>query len=157
MWWVKLADFGLSKKLTDSTAYHTKAGTQSYMAPEMLYSPDGSSDYTDAIDIWAVGCIAYRLVSGCVPFTIPALVQYCQDKSLFPLDPLFDCGIKSEGSKFLRHLLVTEPKDRPSASQALQHEWILSSEFYSHFLCYFSMSLMYVPCPPTAALDDSTC
>lgn len=115
------------------------------MAPETLYSPDGSSDYTDAIDIWAVGCIACRLVSGSVPFTILALVQYCQDKSTFPLDPLFDCGIKSEGSKFLRHLLITEPKDRPSASQALQHEWILSSEFYKYFLCYFSRSLVYVP------------
>ncbi|KFY08758.1 hypothetical protein V492_05936 [Pseudogymnoascus sp. VKM F-4246] len=125
-WWVKLADFGLSKRLTDTTAYHTRAGTQSYMAPEIFTSFGPGLEYTNAVDIWATGAIAYRLIAGCVPFTVPALMKYCEDKSLFPYDPLFDCGLKSEGSRFLRQLLAAQPKDRPTASQALSHDWIIS-------------------------------
>lgn len=129
-WWVKLADFGLSKRLTNTTGFHTRAGTQSYMAPEILGFLNPSqpeSDYTIAVDIWSAGCIVYRLITGDVPFPkITSLMKYCEDKSLFPFDALFDSGIKSEGSKFLRQLLVTKPSERPSATQALNHNWILS-------------------------------
>ena len=127
---MKLADFGLSKRLTNTTGYNTRAGTQSYMAPEILdflnsYKP--GSDYTDAVDIWSTGCIVYRLITGVVPFPrSTSLMKYCEDKSLFPYDALFDSGIKSEGSKFLRQLLVAKPSARPSATQALNHNWILS-------------------------------
>lgn len=61
-WWVKLADFGLSKKLTETTAYHIKSGTQSYTAPEILNylnTDTLSAGYTNAVDLWAVGCITY--------------------------------------------------------------------------------------------------
>ena len=136
-WWVKLADFGLSKRLTDATGYHTRAGTQAYMAPEvqnLIESGVAGSDYTNAVDMWAVGCITYRLVTGVVPFPPGrTLIKYCEDRSLFPYDALFDSGIKSTCSKFIRHLLVAQPQERPSATQALQHEWISVSKFI-HFI-----------------------
>jgi serine/threonine protein kinase len=119
-WWVKLADFGLSKRLTDTTAYHTKTGTQSYMAPEILSYLDADTigaGYTNAVDLWAVGYITYRLITGVVPFPAGiSLMKYCEDKSLFPFKPLFDSGIKNLGSKFIRGLLMTHPKERLSAS-----------------------------------------
>lgn len=125
-----MADFGLSKRLTNTTGFYTRAGTESYMAPEILGFLNPSqpgSDYTHAVDIWSAGCIVYRLITGELPFPqITSLMKYCEDKSLFPFDALFDSGIKSEGSKFLRQLLVTKPSERPSATQALNHNWILS-------------------------------
>jgi WD40 repeat protein len=129
-WWVKLADFGLSKRL-ESTAYHTESGTQAYMAPEILNYLDPNTrrvGYTNAVDLWAVGCIVYRLVTGVVPFS-PApwpLIQYCKDRLLFPNGPLSSIGFKqgSSCSSFIRELLAAEPKERPSATQALNHPWI---------------------------------
>ena len=56
-----------------------------------------------------------------------SLMKYYKDKSLFPYNALFDSGIKSEGSRFLRQLLVVELSARPSATHALKHNWILSS------------------------------
>ncbi|KAG8406374.1 hypothetical protein J3458_021209 [Metarhizium acridum] len=53
-WWVKIADFAVSKRLTVSTEYHTKSGTQPYMAPEILDyldSAKSSPGYTNAVDI----------------------------------------------------------------------------------------------------------
>jgi len=134
-WWVKLADFGLSKRLTETTTFYTRGGTQSYMAPEVLdYLDDHhtSSKYTNAVDIWAVGCIIYRLITGHVPFPPgTSLIKYCENESAFPHDTLLNSGITSGGSKFICKLLLPSPKDRPPASQALKHEWILSGEFLS--------------------------
>lgn len=129
---MKLADFGLSKRLTDTTAYYTRGGTQSYMAPEILNFLSISTEYTNAVDIWATGCITYRLVAGVVPFPPGlSLMKYCEDSSIFPFYPLIDCGIKSGGVKFLRRLLVTYPEKRPSASEALRFDWISSGTNYS--------------------------
>lgn len=129
-WWVKLADFGLSKRLTDSTAFHTRAGTPPYMAPErlnFLSQQDYDEDYTDSVDIWALGCIVHRLVVGAIPFPHPkSLMKYCDDESLFPHDPLKSNGMSNEGSGFLRQVLAPHPGQRPSASQALQHSWFTS-------------------------------
>lgn len=101
------------------------------MAPELLdYLNTSSEEYTNAVDIWAVGCIIYRLVTGNVPFPPGrSLLEYCRDKSLFPYDALLDCGIKSTCAKFIKELLVVSPEQRPSASQALNHTWINSGKY----------------------------
>ncbi|OAQ98566.1 hypothetical protein LLEC1_04268 [Akanthomyces lecanii] len=130
-WWVKLADFGLSKRLVDREKYLSKAGTRFYQAPEILWNlgTDNSSiGYTDAVDLWAMGCIAYRLVTGIVPFpSEPHLIEYCKDESLFPLRPLLKSRIGDSCTSFIRALLTTCPKNRPSSVEALDHTWIASA------------------------------
>ncbi|KFZ23362.1 hypothetical protein V502_02156, partial [Pseudogymnoascus sp. VKM F-4520 (FW-2644)] len=127
-WWVKLADFGLSKRLTETTAYYTKGGKQSYMAPEILDYLDTdtpSTEYTNAVDLCAVGCITYRLITGIVPFKNDvSLWKYCLDKSLFPSGTLVKIGIIERSCfEFIEGLLEPHPKELPSASQALAHAW----------------------------------
>jgi serine/threonine protein kinase len=122
-WWVKLADFGLSKRRTDDTAYRTQTGTQAYMAPEMLNFVSGvdpeSSEYTNAVDMWAMGCIVHRLALGCVPFPPgPPLGRFCNDPSSLPLHEL---PLSPPGVKFIRDLLVPLPSARLTAQQALGH------------------------------------
>ena len=96
------------------------------MAPEILdYLDMPSEEYTNAVDLWAVGCSTYRLVTGVVPFPSGrSLLEYCKDKSLFPYDALLDSSITSLCAKFIKELLETSPKRRSSASQALNHAWI---------------------------------
>jgi serine/threonine protein kinase len=115
-----LADFGLSKRLTNTIGYNTQAGTQLYIAPEILDFLNLYKlrlDYTDAVDIWSTRCIVYRLITKVVPFPLSTLLmKYCKDKSLFPYNALFDSSIKSKGLRFLQQLLVVEPSARPSAT-----------------------------------------
>jgi len=78
------------------------------MAPEVLGfldASDSSSEYTNAVDIWAAGCIIYRLIAGHVPFPqIKALVKYCENEFLFPYDDPFGSNAQKEGSSFIRQL-----------------------------------------------------
>lgn len=57
---VKIADFGLSRKLIDPSTsfehvkYTSEVVTQWYRAPEILL---GETRYNESIDMWSVGCI----------------------------------------------------------------------------------------------------
>ena len=62
---VKVTDFGIAKALTGSkiTQPGTMIGTFAYMAPEQWLGEPA----TFGIDIWAVGCVLYELLSGRPP------------------------------------------------------------------------------------------
>ncbi|RFU35445.1 hypothetical protein B7463_g863, partial [Scytalidium lignicola] len=126
-WWVKIGDFGLTKQQTDQTAFRTHAGTEKYMAPELYhYVPDldeATSEYTSAIDIWAVGCIIYRVIVGAVPFpSLLSLKNFCRDSTKVSLNipPSME-----EAGDFIKELLRPNPKNRPLASVALSSTWLL--------------------------------
>jgi len=76
---VKVLDFGLVKdiatpadmKITSSRAI---AGTPLYMAPESILAPESVGP---AADVYALGCIAYVLLTGRGPFTGTNLVEVC--------------------------------------------------------------------------------
>ena len=65
---VKLADFGLSRLLTDASLELSVkgqlAGTPSFLAPEIV---DGERA-TPASDVWSLGVVAYRMLNGRHPF-----------------------------------------------------------------------------------------
>jgi Tol biopolymer transport system component len=63
---VKILDFGLATSPATSESGDTSgAGTAAYMSPERL-----AGEPTDArTDVWAVGAVAYELLSGARPFT----------------------------------------------------------------------------------------
>jgi len=140
-WWVKLGDFGLSKQRTEDTAFRTQAGTRQYMAPELFYYvPDlesETSEYTSAVDLWGLGCIVYRIITGAVPFpSLLSLKNYCQDPSKMPLciPPTMEKAVK-----FVGELLQPHPGRRPLASSASKSDWLQQSKF--HFMLNSNMRM----------------
>ncbi len=63
---VKLLDFGIAKQLeaSDVTATHDRALTFEYASPEQLHD----APITTATDLWQVGVVLHRLLSGAHPF-----------------------------------------------------------------------------------------
>lgn len=62
---VQLADYGLSLKITPGHVLTGARWTPYYQAPELLTAP---FEFDEAIDIWAAGCVLYRLLGGLLPF-----------------------------------------------------------------------------------------
>ncbi|KAL2095781.1 hypothetical protein ACEWY4_007929 [Coilia grayii] len=63
---LRLADFGLSRRLERGGRAYTICGTIQYMAPEVL----SGGPYNHAADWWSLGILLYALASG--KFPIPA-------------------------------------------------------------------------------------
>ncbi len=63
----RVTDFGLALSLSEVRRLPAIAGTLSYMAPEQA---NGETHRLDArTDLWAVGVVLYRMLSGCLPFS----------------------------------------------------------------------------------------
>jgi serine/threonine protein kinase len=128
-WWVKLGDFGLSKRQTDGTALRTQAGTERYMAPELYFYVPGlnteTSEYTNAVDIWALGCIVHRIITRAVPFPTRLSLRNYSNSSR---ELLFQVSSPmAEAEAFVRKLLTPHPVERPTASAVLEHPWVITS------------------------------
>ncbi|GMH73998.1 hypothetical protein TL16_g06340 [Triparma laevis f. inornata] len=95
-----------------SRAY-TRVGSDLYTAPEV----ELGSGYGTAVDMWSLGVVLYILLCGFPPFDDG---EYADVE--FPDSHWSD--ISSSAKDLIRQLLVINDKARPTAREALQHEWI---------------------------------
>lgn len=81
--------------------------------------------------MWSVGIVLYVLLSGIHPFdpdgrhTREQIISSIQEGSFSISDPLWD-PVSREAKSILSKLLSRNPEDRPSAMEALHHEWFES-------------------------------
>jgi len=124
-WWVKIGDFGISKRIGGNSTYlHTAIGTELFMAPEVL-DEDNLEGYTSAVDIWALGCVLYLLLACTIPFPVKKSVRlYAEGKIEFPIQPLRDQGATLAAVTFTEMLFAAHPEDRPSAKDARKLPWM---------------------------------
>ena len=130
---MKIGGFGISKRAEGGlTALRTFSGTLGFLAPEIL-AQHGlfddcdfrvSKEYTVAVDIWSLGEIAFRALTGEQPFPIRSLRAYIKGASPFPIEMLQAHSVSKEGCDFLNSLMAPMPKDRSTARDAPSHIWI---------------------------------
>jgi serine/threonine protein kinase len=115
---VKLADFGLSKFVSDSEEkmkHSIGVGTPLYMAPEIMVG----QNYNEKVDIWSLGVVFYRLLFGIEPWRAP-IIQELYDR--MRKDPIVIKGdISEDVENLLRGMLTFEESKRFSWTKVMNH------------------------------------
>ncbi|KAF3836430.1 hypothetical protein F7725_028988 [Dissostichus mawsoni] len=106
----------------ETWSLRTTCGTPEYMAPEVLLS----RPYSCAVDMWALGVIAYIVLSGSMPFEDDSRTRLYRSivrgKYSFHGDPW--PSVSNLAKDFIHRLLPLDPASRLSADQALRHPWV---------------------------------
>jgi serine/threonine protein kinase len=146
---IKLSDFGLSKVVPpDETFLKTFCGTLLYCAPEVFphyeehvakkgqkrrrsgpNPPANFHSYSQSVDIWSYAAVLWLSLCNSPPFE--GIVDQT-GKGMFTkimgtrLDttPLLSRGISSDAIDLLTRMLNTDPAQRPSEIDCLNHPWL---------------------------------
>jgi len=117
---VKVLDFGLVKSLgvpndPQMSRESSIKGTPLYMAPEAVLEP---SSLDARADIYAVGAVAYFILTGRPPFEGSNIVEICsQHLHVPPVPPSQHVpGIAAELDALVLSCLAKAPKDRPASA-----------------------------------------
>eukprot|EP01135_Chromosphaera_perkinsii_P000143 Nk52_evm39s32 gene=Nk52_evmTU39s32 len=119
---IMLADFGLSKLVSDNIALSTACGTPNYVAPEILRQ----QGYGKPVDIWSLGVICYILLCGYPPFhddNDAVLFQKIM-KGDYEFNPQYWGSISDSAKDLIKKMLVVDPSQRLDADKCLEHPWI---------------------------------
>lgn len=121
---LKVADFGLARSEDQErlTATGTTLGTPAYMAPEQIQARDPHP----SMDQYAIGVIAYELITGRLPFNASDPVQMIfMTITDAPTPPSRYVPISKELEAVLLRMLEKKPENRYAsvleASQALEN------------------------------------
>jgi serine/threonine-protein kinase len=124
---LKVLDFGLVKQFDESTAAETKltregvaSGTPAFMAPEMVY---GAEDVDARADIYALGCVAYWLVTGQMVFEgrtpMEVLVSHAKDEPV-PPSARTELEVPATLEALILDCLRKKADERPASARELR-------------------------------------
>mmetsp|Transcript_119979 Transcript_119979/g.373670 ORF Transcript_119979/g.373670 Transcript_119979/m.373670 type:complete len:344 (-) Transcript_119979:12-1043(-) len=114
---VQLCDMGLAERPDHpggTVAFHGLRGTSGWFSPEML----ANQDYGQAIDLFSVGLILFRMLGGYAPFDPPS--RFTEPAEF---DDRYWCHVTPACRRLLAQLLCFEPAERRTAPDVCRHEW----------------------------------
>ena len=120
---VKIADFGFAKRVAQENSLKTLCGTAHYVAPEIL--DNKIKGYDQRCDIWSLGVFTYVLLGGYPPFE--GVLEDLADeimKGQFEFHDEYWSEISQSAKDMISSMLVVNPENRVSASQALSCRWM---------------------------------
>lgn len=116
---VKLNDFGLATDCRPGQKLRERCGTPQYVAPEVVLG----KPYDEKVDMWSLGVVMYSSLTGSSLYRGESdrIAQACAGK-------LRSCNrfnrLSTDAKDFVQGLLAFNPVKRPSACQAIRHEWL---------------------------------
>ena len=138
---VKVLDFGLVKTRetqeaggTELTAEGVAAGTPAYMAPEMAL---GKDDIDGRVDIYALGCVGYWLLTGERVFEgdtpLATVVAHVQENPV-PPSQRTELHVPETLERVIMACLQKEPANRPQSAGEL-NEMLAACSLESTWSC----------------------
>lgn len=123
---VKIVDFGIAGLVNNLSMDKIDIGSLRYMAPETLSGK--TTKIGPAIDIWALGCILFGLVTGTLPFhgktTIEIRTAILNLYYRLPSEMEFSLDFKD----LISRILILDPNKRIKITDILTHPWMMKDE-----------------------------
>ena len=122
---VKIIDFGFACKISGNNLAHTAVGSPLNAAPVILKKMTGESaklGYDQKADIWSLGSICYHMLIGKPIFDAEDMDDLISkvEKGSYKLP----ANLSREIVSFLNGMLQYEPKNRLTAEQLSNHEFL---------------------------------
>ncbi|KAJ2901114.1 Calmodulin-dependent protein kinase cmk2 [Coemansia aciculifera] len=119
-----LADFGIARIMkSDDEVLSTMCGSFGYAAPEVLLR----KGHGKAVDVWSMGVVTFSILCGYSPFwrfeEHKALMTAMLSDNIEFIDTYW-WGISDNAKDFIRRSLKSNPDERMTAREALQHPWL---------------------------------
>ncbi len=119
----KIADLGLARSRTATDATEV-AGTPAFMAPEIAYQRKVDPAFAARADIYALGCVAYEMLTGMAPFDAPnglvMMVRHGHGKVTPPSQIRPELGPDIDHA--ILRALAQDPGDRTPSAEAFRKD-----------------------------------
>jgi mitogen-activated protein kinase kinase kinase len=135
---IKYVDFGAAKVIarqgktliaaglgSKTEKAKSMTGTPMYMSPEVIKGENPGR--AGAVDVWSLGCVILEMATGRRPWASldnEWAIMYNIAQGNPPQLPTNE--LSPQGIDFLRRCFIRDPKQRASAAELLQHEWIMA-------------------------------
>ncbi|KAH7023140.1 hypothetical protein EDB80DRAFT_31175 [Ilyonectria destructans] len=135
---IKYVDFGAAKVIArqgrtlaadghgSSQPNRSMTGTPMYMSPEVIKGENPGKP--GSVDIWSLGCVILEMATGRRPWANldnEWAIMYNIAQGNPPQLPSPE-QLSPQGMDFLKRCFARDPRNRATAVELLQHEWIIS-------------------------------
>lgn len=140
--YIKLADFGLAKKIPPDGKTFTVCGTPEYMSPELI----GRKGHNKAVDYWSIGILIFEMLSGMPPFYDDnPMITYTK---IFAGKITWPKTINSTAKDLIKRMLVEDVDKRignlkGGVNDVKRHAWMQGFDFQE--CLRFDMKAPWVP------------
>ena len=141
--YLRLTDFGLSKKLKDGELTNSFCGTPEYLAPEIIIQ----NGHDKTVDWWSLGIILYEMLFGAPPFYLKDVDKmYELIKTTQPKFPR-QYPVSKDAKDIISKLLEKDPKKRLGYNKGLEeikkHPFFKGLDF--NLLLHKKIEAPYIP------------
>jgi CheY-like chemotaxis protein len=125
----RIADLGVSTFYRSRRASRPEiVGTPAYMAPEIAF-PMSDEQPTPRADVYSLGCVAYELLTGALPFAAKTGGEWVIKHATVPvpLPSSIRTDLPAEFDRVLLGALAKDPNDRTPTVEAFRRDLLIAS------------------------------